>query len=423
MTNWTKKRLADIADSCLGKMLDKEKNKGEYQPYLANLNVQWGEFKLESLQKMRFEEREQERFGLKNGDLIICEGGDPGRCAIWRDELPDMMVQKALHRLRVHPKYSSDFLYYRMKLAGMNRELDRHFIGSTIKHLTGIGLKDVEFEFPDFKEQKSIAVILRSLDKKIELNNKINAELEAMAKLIYDYWFVQFDFPDANGKPYKSSGGKMVYNEELMREIPDGWEVKPLSELISFERGISYKSREITEKGIPMINLNSFNLSGRYKNKGLKYFTGSYKENKVVSAGDLVIAITDVTRNADIIGKAFTIPDLFDDDILISCDVAKVIPSSLVNAQFLEPLFNSEHYHRYIKYFASGTLVLHLNLDGVNWYEIPLPPIDILNKYRRLRKDIDKKLTLAIHENKQLVELRDWLLPMLMNGQVTIMND
>ncbi len=206
MTDWAKKRLGDISDSCLGKMLDKVKNKGTYQPYLANLNVQWGEFKLGSLQEMRFEDHEQERYGVKNGDLIICEGGEPGRCAIWRDEVANMKIQKALHRLRVHTDCCSDFLYYRMLFAGKNRELERHFIGSTIKHLTGIGLKDVEFEFPGLDDQKRISTVLRSLDEKIELNNKINAELETMAKLIYDYWFVQFDFPDANGKPYKSSG-------------------------------------------------------------------------------------------------------------------------------------------------------------------------------------------------------------------------
>ena len=129
--------MRDISDSSLSKMLDKEKNKGIYQPYLANLNVQWGEFKLSSLQTMRFEDHEQKRYGLKYGDLVICEGGEPGRCAIWRDELTNIKIQKALHRLRVYSGYSSDFLYYRMLLAGKNKELSKHFMGSTIKHLTG----------------------------------------------------------------------------------------------------------------------------------------------------------------------------------------------------------------------------------------------------------------------------------------------
>jgi type I restriction enzyme S subunit len=212
----------------------------------------------------------------------------------------------------------------------------------------------------------------------------------------------------------------MVYNEILKREIPDGWDVSQLGELIHFERGISYKSKEITNDGIPMINLNSFDLSGKYKNSGLKYFSGAYKEQKVVYTDDLVIAITDVTRNADIIGKAFSIPTLFDDYILISCDVAKIIPSDLIDKEILEFLFNSKHYHNHIKYFASGTIVLHLNLDGVKWYKIPLPPKNVLDSFSQIRKSIKKKITLSIKENQKLESLRDWLLPMLMNGQVTV---
>jgi type I restriction enzyme, S subunit len=272
----------------------------------------------------------------------------------------------------------------------------------------------------NYDSQRSVGKVLLDLDKKIELNNKINTELEVMAKLIYDYWFVQFDFPDVNGKPYKSSGGKMVYNETLKREIPNGWEVKELGELIEFERGISYKTKEIIKDGVPMINLNSFHLSGRYKHTGLKYFSGSNMENKICSTGDLVVAITDVTRDADIIGKSFTIPDLFDGGILISCDVAKVVSSDKLNKQFLEQLFNSKHYHNYIKYFASGTLVLHLNLDGVKWFKIPLPPVELLNKYSSLKQSFDEKITLSIRKNIKLSNLRDWLLPLLMNGQVSV---
>lgn len=309
-----------------------------------------------------------------------------------------------------------DFVYYLLKLLDFSALNS----GSAQPSLNRNFLYPVKIKVPKPVMQTQIGALLSNLDKKIELNNRINTELEGMAKLIYDYWFVQFDFPDANGKPYKSSGGEMVYNEELKREIPVGWDVSELGELISFERGISYKSKEISGEGTPMINLNSFDLTGKYKSKGLKYFTGSYSEKKIVSTGDLVIAITDVTRNADIIGKAFTIPDLFDDDILISCDVAKIVQLDLIDKQFLESLFNSNHYHNYIKYFASGTLVLHLNLDGVNWCKIPLPPKELLNRYSKFRQQIDKKLTLVIKENKKLYELRDWLLPMLMNGQVTV---
>ncbi|RYG15142.1 MAG: hypothetical protein EOO07_16085 [Chitinophagaceae bacterium] len=223
MSKWTRQKLGDISESCLGKMLDKEKNKGSFHPYLANYNVRWGEFDLLNLQEMKFEDREHDRYGLEYGDLVICEGGEPGRCAVWRNNIPDMKIQKALHRLRVKDGFSSEFLYYRILLASRVGELQKYFIGSTIKHLTGITLRQVEFDFPDLQGQLSIASILRLLDEKIELNNRINSKLEAMAKALYDYWFVQFDFPNSKGKPYKTSRGKMTYNPMLKREIPEGW--------------------------------------------------------------------------------------------------------------------------------------------------------------------------------------------------------
>ena len=257
MSSVARRKLGDIADSCLGKMLDKEKNKGAFHPYLANYNVRWGEFDLTNVQEMKFEDHEHERYGLEYGDLVICEGGEPGRCAVWRDNVPDMKIQKALHRLRVKSGFSYDFLYYRILLANRTSELQKYFIGSTIKHLTGVSLKQVEFDFPCHEEQVSIGTVLRSLDQKIELNNRINAELEAMAKTLYDYWFVQFDFPNdspqGQGKPYKTSGGKMVYNPTLKREIPEGWSDKTLSEIANITMGQSPEGSSYNDEGVGTI--------------------------------------------------------------------------------------------------------------------------------------------------------------------------
>ncbi|NGZ90739.1 restriction endonuclease subunit S [Psychroflexus maritimus] len=291
-------------------------------------------------------------------------------------------------------------------------------------------LKNFELPFPDVNYQKQIAKVLSDLDAKIEVNNQINAKLEAMAKSLYEYWFVQFDFPSPptpeggaiQGKPYKSSGGKMVYNDELKREIPEGWEVKSLGDVLDFQRGISYRSSEIKDKeGVPLINLNSFNLDGRYKNKGLKKYSGKYNKSKIVKANDLIIAITDVTRNADIIGKSFFVPEIFDDrDLLISCDTAKVEVNNQDLLYFLNFFFNSKPYHEYIKHFASGTLVLHLNLKGVEWCKIALPDDKLLFQFTNKIKPILKRIDNTILENQKLADLRDWLLPMLMNGQVSV---
>jgi len=116
--------------------------------------------------------------------------------------------------------------------------------GSTLPSMTKASYNEIEIKLPKLNVQSSVAKFISTIDKKIELNNKINTDLEAMAKLIYDYWFVQFDFPDANGKPYKSSGGKMVYNEVLKCEIPDGWEVENCSIIFIFNPTLKIKKEK-----------------------------------------------------------------------------------------------------------------------------------------------------------------------------------
>ena len=181
-----KYRMDEITESCLGKMLDSKKNKGEYQPYLANINVRWGSFDLNNLSLMRFEPNENDRYGIKYGDLIMCEGGEPGRCAIWRDELPNMKIQKALHRIRPNTNLVDvEYLYYWFLLSGKNDLLRRHFTETTIKHLPGETLKQLVIDLPDMKIQKNISTVLRSIDKKITVNEKINDNLEQQAAALF----------------------------------------------------------------------------------------------------------------------------------------------------------------------------------------------------------------------------------------------
>lgn len=315
-------------------------------------------------------------------------------------------------------KINNEYLYYWLKTKV--KYIDSLGTGTTFKEVSKGVIENLEIELPEnIKDQQKIATVLSALDSKIELNNRINAELEAIAKTLYDYWFVQFDFPDKNGKPYKTSGGKMVWNEELKREVPEGWEVKLLRTEIEIQRGISYTSKEINGDGIPMINLNSFNLDGTYKSEGVKKYSGKFSEKNIVKSGDLLIAATDVTRNADIIGRAILVPDYYNEDLVFSMDIAKII-SKNIPSSFLMMLFNSNHYHNYIKWYASGTIVLHLNLDGVNRYNTELPPSGLLKKFDEFYLPIANRIYMTAKENEKLTELRDWLLPMLMNGQVKV---
>ena len=354
-------------------------------------------------------------------DIIFVNKGTPGRVCLVPDPVSFCFAQDMIG-FRCDPeKIDYQYLFAILRSEYIQKKIENYHVGLVIPHFKKGDLDSLNIpRMASRAEELAIGELYLTLSKKIELNNRINTELEAMVKTLYDYWFVQFDFPNEEGKPYKSSGGKMVYNSILKREIPGGWSVDRLQPYINFKRGISYKSNEISDiQGKEFLNLNSFSLKGEFKIEGTKYFIGKYNQESLVSSGGLVVAITDVTRNADIIGKAFIIPNIFEDGALISCDVVSVT-SERLNKFYLEQLFNSTYYHSYIKYYASGTLVLHLNLNGINWFNTILPPVGLLNQFEKFCKPILKKKAVILKENKQLIELRDWLLPMLMNGQVTV---
>jgi type I restriction enzyme S subunit len=176
---WKVETLGDISEMCLGKMLDKSKNKGSYKPYLRNISVRWGYFDLSNLEEMRFEEDEEERYSLKKGDLIICEGGEPGRCAIWNDAVPNMKIQKALHRVRVKNIVSEKYLFYFMFYSGTCGLLEKYFTGTTIKHLTGRELKKIEIPLPPLPEQHAIVA---EIESRLSVCDKIEESIEQSLK-------------------------------------------------------------------------------------------------------------------------------------------------------------------------------------------------------------------------------------------------
>lgn len=180
----------------------------------------------------------------KRGDIVITHRGTLGQVAYIPEDskykkyvISQSQFRVSLNKKLVNPIY---FAYYFHTNEGQKRLLSfKSHVGVPALAQATTNFRLLDFLLRPITTQNKVAAILSSLDSKIELNNKINKELEAMAKLIYDYWFVQFDFPDDNGNPYKSSGGKMVYNEKLKREIPEGWGIGSLLDIADFTNGIS----------------------------------------------------------------------------------------------------------------------------------------------------------------------------------------
>ena len=229
--SWETRTLSEVADHSLGKMLDKVKNKGELLPYLANINVRWGEFDLTSLREMRFEQHEMERFGLRNGDIVMCEGGEPGRCALWRGERPSMMFQKAIHRIRPYEFMDSGFLYYQFLHLGMMGGFAPYFTGATIKHLPREQLARVPIRVADIDTQRRITAALAPYDDLIATNQRRIALLEEAARRLYREWFVHLRFP----------GHEVV---KVVDGVPEGWARTVFSDVVQinprtpFEKGV-----------------------------------------------------------------------------------------------------------------------------------------------------------------------------------------
>ena len=159
-----------------------KKNKGVYKPYLANINVRWGSFDLDNLQEMRFEDDEDERYGIRYGDLIICEGGEPGRCAIWKEQIPNMKIQKALHRVRVNEEMDYRYLYYWFLLAGKQGALKQYYTGATIAGMMKENPKRVDYYeryqkiIEEYNSEQDRANIEKTFMELMDLANSMNQE-------------------------------------------------------------------------------------------------------------------------------------------------------------------------------------------------------------------------------------------------------
>ena len=276
----------------------------------------------------------------------------------------------------------------------------------------------------DVITQKKIAKVLSDLDTKIEINNTINAELEAMAKTMYDYWFVQFDFPDKNGKPYKSSGGKMVWSDELKREIPEGWGVKSLGELISpLESGKRPKGGidKSLKSGIPSLGAESIDKLGYFDYKSTKYIPFSYKE-KITSG---------IIRNNDILiykdGAYVGKTTLFRDDFpfefaTINEHVFLLRAAECCFQEYLLFTLKQESYFNLMQTLGQKAAQPGLNQSDLKSLIVILPDEVVIKKFKEGIEPLFARLFNNSKENQELASLRDWLLPMLMNGQVTVGN-
>lgn len=273
-------------------------------------------------------------------------------------------------------------------------------------------LANLKFSIPNLKTQKSIAHILSTLDQKIAINNQINAQLEQMAKTLYDYWFVQFDFPNENGKPYKSSGGEMVYNDTLKREIPKGWEVKSLWSIAKYFNGLAlqkYRPKNEYDDFLPVIKI-------REMNEGISANTEKASteipKEAIINDGDILFS-----WSATLDVKIWT-----QGKGALNQHIFKVTSNQYPKSFYYFELLN---YLQHFKMMAElrKTTMGHITQDHLKQAFICIPSDALLSGLDQILSPIFQKIIILKKQNQQLTQLRDFLLPMLMNGQVGVGDD
>ncbi|RUQ27883.1 MAG: restriction endonuclease subunit S [Candidatus Competibacteraceae bacterium] len=400
---WQKKPLGTVADLCLGKMLDQNKNRGEPLPYLANVNVRWGEFELNNLRTMRFELKEKDRYGLKFGDIVMCEGGEPGRCAIWKDQIHGMMIQKALHRIRPKDYLDYRFLFYSLLNIGKSKGFDQYFTGATIKHLPGEKLAMVQVNIPPLPIQRRIASILSAYDDLIENNTRRIAILEEMARRIYEEWFVKFKFPGHEMV-------KMVDSE--LGKIPEGWKVKAVPDAID----ISPTTKLQKDGQKPFVPMNCLSdksmVITRYEmregNSGSKFKNGD----------TLFARITPCLEN----GKTGFVQFLPNDNaIAFGSTEFIVLRSRTLSSEIVYLLSRTNSFRdNAIKSMSGATGRQRVRESCFSSYLFAHPNKEIINRFTELVSPMFRGVFLLQRKNFNLRTTRDFLLPKLISGEIDV---
>jgi len=400
MNNLKRHKFSDLYDISSG-ISSKKEQAGHGAPFLSFSTVFNNHFIPEELnEKMDTSEEEQEKYSIKAGDIFLTRTSETldelGMSSVAVKDYPQATYSGFLKRLR--PK-QSDVTYHKYLAFYLRGYLFRKSMNYKAVMTLRASLNEKIFSYldlllPEYSQQKKIGDFLYHIEEKIELNKKINKELESMAKLIYDYWFIQFDFPDENGKPYKSTGGKMAYNKELKRKIPNGWKVQSLGDLCDL-----YQPKTISEKDLI--------VNGEFPVFGANGIVGYYNK---YNHEDSVVAVTCRGNTCGNILR--TLPKAW------ITGNAMVVNSkrSEISTEFI---FQMLHWIG-IEKSITGSAQPQITRSNLAMLKCLVPDDKTLKKFNEFIKPQIKKRLENENEISFLTKLRDWLLPMLINGQISV---
>lgn len=384
-------------------------------PVIRNFNLVDGTIDDSNLSYVTVEEYKNrtKRIVPKENDILFSREAPIGNVAIIPKNFKCCQGQRIVllrpETVKVIPQYlllalSSNFVKQQINAVSNT--------GSIVSNFNIKDLQNLLVPLPSINNQQLIVNAISGITSKIAVNKKLINSLESLAKTIYDYWFLQFEFPNEDGKPYKSSGGKMVWNEELKREIPEGWEVKFLSTICKLGNGVNY------EKGIEgnhfyrIINVRNISASTLLLNKeemDLISLPSNLADRYLVQKNDILIARS---------GSPGSVRLIMDNEDVIYCGfIIHCLPFDENMRYYLT--FSLKKYEGTSATKTGGSILQNVSQDTLKALRFPIPPKNVLKQFSKQIVQLINLMQLSNKENQELVSLRDFLLPMLMNGQVT----
>ena len=416
-----KYRLGDIAKVEISG-IDKKSKEGQQDVLLCNFVDVYYNWAVTKDNESKFmpataSDSEIESFTLHKGQVAITKDSetrdDIGVATYIADDF-DNLVVLGYHTALITPdeeQLCGKYLNALMHSSYFQRYWSNNASGSGQRYtLSQKVIEDAPVYLPDIDIQREIGEFFSDLDKKLCLNKKENDILEAMAKQIYDYWFVQFDFPDTNGRPYKTSGGKMVWNETLKREIPEGWEVKSLSELSDNEM-CSIMPTSKPDIVFKHFSIPAYDACGFYEEELGKNILSN---KNVVTEHDVLVSKLNPWTSRVIWG-------IDDPDAICSTEYVSLRPKSSDEKAYMFMIAKSLPFMKYCTEASTGTSHSHrrVNPDILRMYKVPYSR-NCVKAFCDMTEEFFNRITINKTAEKELREQRDFILPLLMTGQVSI---
>jgi type I restriction enzyme S subunit len=353
------------------------------------------------------------------GDVVITtKGNSTGRVTYVSESMPPFVYSPHLSFWRsLKPNaVVPGFLRYWSRGEEFQQQLRAMACATDMApYLSLVDQRRLRLTLPTPEEQRAIASMLGALDDKIELNRRMNETLEALARALFQSWFVNFD-------RVRASSGK--FQDSAIGQIPKGWKVERFDKHITADRGLSYKGEGLREDGtgLPMHNLNSVYEGGGYKHEGIKYYAGEYREKHLLHPGDMIVTNTEQGFDHLLIGHAAIVPERYGPRGLFSHHIYRVRhkPSSPFSPHYLVELFNNPRWHYWISGFSNGTTINMLPMDALEMPLLVVPPDELVKKFTALAAAVHSQIEANLEQSRTLAALRHALLPKLLTGELRV---